>query len=145
MGGIATIPFMDIRGKSLPSTLRGRFFGHRQFWGGIFAVGAGSLAAVVLSHKETLFPKNLALLFLFAFVRNFLLDIAPAKNRPTYVGVNGSLTVIVASFPLTGGVVVQNISYGFLFMLTFVIVFIGFILSLQLKESRATANEKIIS
>jgi len=75
----------------------------------------------------------------------FLLDIAPAKKRPTYVGVSGSLTIIVAFFPLIGGVVVQNISYKFLFVLTFVIVFIGFILSLQLKEPKATANEKIIS
>jgi len=298
MGGIATIPFMDIWGKSLPSTLRGRFFGYRQFWGGIFAIGTSSLAATVLSNKEILFPKNFALLFLFAFIlisisylalgsvkepveevykerlafreflskacavlksdsnyrrflyvqilggagalslpfyilyakdilkiklgmvgilllaqmvgsvlsnliwgyladfagsrkviqistlvgfmapliafgispsqprmflillfvltgffiagRNigkskFLLDIAPAKKRPTYVGVNGSLTVIVGFFPLIGGVIVQNISYGFLFMLTLVIVLIGFMLSLQLKESRATADEKIIS
>ncbi len=298
MGGIATIPFMDIWGKSLPSTLRGRFFGHRQFWGGVFAIATGSLAAAVLSHKEILFPKNFALLFLFAFVlisisyvalgsvkepveevykqrlafreflskafgilksdsnyrrflyvqilggasalalpfyilyakdilniklamvgilllaqmigsvlsnliwgyladfagsrrviqistlvgfiaplitfgispsqprmllvllfvltgffiggrsigtSNFLLDIAPAKNRPTYVGINGSLTVIVASFPLIGGIVVQSTSYSFLFILTFVIVFIGFILSLQLKKATITENEKIIS
>jgi len=74
----------------------------------------------------------------------FLLDIAPAKKRPTYIGISGSLTIIVAFFPLIGGVVVQNISYGFLFMLIFVIVLIGFMLSLQLKESRATASEKII-
>jgi len=297
MGGIATIPFMDIWGKSLPSTSRGRFFGYRQFWGGIVSIGTGSLAAAVLGNKAILFPKNFALLFLFAFafisisylalgsvkepveevykdrlafreflskvftilksdsnyrrflyvqilggagalalpfyilygkdilkiklamvgilllaqmvgsilsnliwgyladfagskkviqistlvgfitpliafgispsrprlflvllfvftgffiagrrigISNFLLDIAPAKNRPTYVGVNGSLSIIVAFFPLIGGVIVQNMSYDFLFILTFVIVFIGFVLSLQLKESSATANEKII-
>jgi len=298
MGGIATIPFMDIWGKSLPSTLRGRFFGYRQFWGGVFAIGTGSLAAAVLSNKQILFPVNFALLFLFAFIlisisyialssvkepveevyknhlafreflgkafatirydsnyrkfltvqilaggsalalpfyvlyakdilkiklgmvgillsaqmlgsvlsnliwghlsdsigsrrviqistfvglivplialgispsqstillvlvfiltgffiagrnigkNNFLLDIASPKNRPTYISLNGSLTVIVAFFPLIGGVVVQNISYGFLFMLTFVIVLIGFMLSLQLKEPRTAANGKTIS
>jgi len=41
MGGIAVIPFMDIWGKAIPSTLRGRFFGHRQLWGGILAIGSG--------------------------------------------------------------------------------------------------------
>ena len=297
MGGIATIPFMDIWGKSLPSTLRGRFFGHRQFWGGIVAIGTGSLAAAVLSQKHIPFPKNFSLLFLLAFVlisisyvalgsvkepveevykerlafrefltkafgilksdsnyrrflyvqilsgagalalpfyilyakdilkiklgmvgilllaqmvgsvlsnliwgyladfagsrkviqissfvgfmapliafgispsqpksfllllfvltgffitgrqiakSNFLLDIARAKKRPTYVAISGSVSIIVACFPLIGGIIVQNISYGFLFIITFVIVLVGFMLSLQLKESRATASEEII-
>ena len=40
-GGVAVIPFTDIWGKALPATLRGRFFGHRQLWGGLMAVGAG--------------------------------------------------------------------------------------------------------
>jgi len=298
MGGIATIPFMDVWGKSLRPALRGRFFGYRQFGGGIFAVGAGSLAAAVLSNEKILFPKNFALLFLFAFIlisisylalgsvkepveevykeqlvfrdflskvlailkydsnyrkflyvqilsgasamalpfyilyaknilhikfgmvgillsaqmaggvlsnliwgyladfagsrrviqistlvglavpliafgillsqsrmllvllfvltgffiagrsigtSNFLLDAAPTKNRPTYVSLNGSLTILVACFPLIGGVIVQNISYYFLFMATFITVLIGFILSLQLKEPRTAANGKIIS
>ena len=30
MGGVASVPFYDIWGKALPSTMRGRFFGHRQ-------------------------------------------------------------------------------------------------------------------
>ena len=60
MGGVATIPFYDIWGKALPSTVRGRFFGHRQFWGGILAVqilgGAGALALpfYVLYAKDIL-------------------------------------------------------------------------------------------
>ncbi len=35
MGGIAVVPFQDIWGKAIPSTLRGRFFGYLQFFGGI--------------------------------------------------------------------------------------------------------------
>ena len=298
MGGVATVPFMDIWGKSLRPTLRGRFFGYRQFWGGIFAIGTGSLAVAILSNKEILFPTNFALLFLFAFIlisisyvalgsvkepaeqvykkcltfreflnkaivilrsdsnyrrflyveifvggsalalpfyilyardileialgmvgilllaqvvgsvlsnlvwgylvdfagsrrgiqistliglaiplmalgispsqpsmflvmlffsigfflsgksiaaNNFLLDIAPAKKRPTYIGINGSLSIIVGLFPLLGGVVIQNISYSFVFILTFVMVVIGFVLSLRLKESRVIGNGKTIS
>ena len=68
MGGVATIPFMDIWGKAIPSTLRGRFFGHRQLWGGIFAVGSGYIARVILGSKKLHFPENYALLFLLAFV-----------------------------------------------------------------------------
>jgi len=68
MGGVATIPFMDIWGKAIPPTLRGRFFGHRQFWGGIFAVGSGYVARAVLGSKKLHFPENYALLFLFAFI-----------------------------------------------------------------------------
>ncbi len=40
MGGIANILFMDIWGKAIPSHLRGRFFGYRQIFGGLLAVGA---------------------------------------------------------------------------------------------------------
>jgi len=293
MGGVATIPFMDIWGKSLPSAVRGRFFGYRQFWGGIFAVAAGSIAAAVLSKKEIIFPDNFALLFLFTFVfisisyialgsvkepveqvykhrltfreflskalvilssdanfraflyvqvltgasalalpfyilyakdvlkiklamvgilllarmvgsilsnliwgyladlagsrrviqisslvglaapllafwippaqsriylvilfvltgffiagrgigaNKFLLDIAPSKNRLAYVGINGSITVAVTVMPLLGGVVVQNLSYNFLFVLTFMIVLAGCVLSLQLKDLKASAK-----
>jgi len=41
MGCVASIPFYDIWSKALPPTLWGRFFGHRQFWGGILAAGSG--------------------------------------------------------------------------------------------------------
>jgi len=50
MGGIATIPFMDIWGKSLPSTLRGRFL-YVQILGG---AGALSLPFYILYAKDIL-------------------------------------------------------------------------------------------
>jgi len=49
-GGVANIPFMDIWGKALPATLRGRFFGHRQLWGGLMAVGAGYVVKRMLGN-----------------------------------------------------------------------------------------------
>jgi len=39
MGGVVSIPFYDIWGKALSPTVRGRFFSHRQFWGGILGEG----------------------------------------------------------------------------------------------------------
>lgn len=48
MGGIAAVPFFDIWGRSLPSNLRGRFFGYRQLWGGVLAVGSGLIVKNIL-------------------------------------------------------------------------------------------------
>jgi len=67
-GGVATIPFTDIWGKALPARLRGRFFGHRQLWGGLMAIGAGFGVKVILGNPDISFPKNYAFLFLLSFV-----------------------------------------------------------------------------
>jgi len=66
-GGVAVIPFMDIWGKALPATLRGRFFGHRQLWGGLMAVGAGYVVKRILGDSGLSFPRNYGLLFLLSF------------------------------------------------------------------------------
>jgi hypothetical protein len=66
-GGVAAIPFMDIWAKALPATLRGRFFGHRQLWGGLLAVGAGYVVKRILGNPEISFPRNYGLLFLLSF------------------------------------------------------------------------------
>lgn len=298
MGGVAVIPFMDIWGKAIPSTLRGRFFGHRQLWGGIAAIGSGFIVKAVLGNKGISFSDKFALIFLLTFfllsisylalasvkepveevyknqlsfrrflvkafkilkfdsnyrnfllvqilsgsnalalpfyvlyarnsigVRlgmigiflsaqmlgsilsnplwgylsdfvgnrrviqmstflglvvplialvitsrlsllfillfivegffmagrnigntNFLLDMAPPKDRPTYVSLNGTLTFPVSLFPLIGGIIIQYVSYNFLFMITSSVIFIGFVLSLKLIEPRkGSINGKTIS
>jgi Na+/melibiose symporter-like transporter len=66
-GGVANIPFTDIWGKALPATLRGRFFGHRQLWGGLMAVAAGYVVKRVLGNPGIPFPQNYAYLFLLSF------------------------------------------------------------------------------
>lgn len=67
-GGVATIPFTDLWGKALPTTLRGRFFGHRQLWGGLMAIGAGLCVKKILANPNISFPKNYSFLFLLSFV-----------------------------------------------------------------------------
>ena len=67
MGGIAAVSFYDIWGKSLPSQLRGRFFGHRQLWGGVLAIGSGFVAKLILGNSKIVFPLNFVLLFLLTF------------------------------------------------------------------------------
>jgi len=66
-GGAASIPFTDIWGKALPTTLRGRFFGHRQLWGSLMAIGAGYAVKRILGNTEIPFPKNYGFLFLLSF------------------------------------------------------------------------------
>jgi len=67
-GGVASIPFTDIWGKALPATLRGRFFGYRQLWGGVMGVGAGYVVKHILGNPDISFPRNYAFLFLLSFV-----------------------------------------------------------------------------
>ncbi len=67
-GGVASIPFNDIWAKTLPATLRGRFFGHRQLWGGLMALGAAFVVKRVLGNPDLTFPNNYGILFLLSFI-----------------------------------------------------------------------------
>lgn len=295
MAGIGVVPFYDIWAKAIPSTLRGRFFGHRQLWGGLLAIGSGLIAKAVLGNERIPFPNNYAILFSLAFVflsiayvslasvkepveevhknrlsfgdflwkafqilksdhnfrhflfvqilvgasalalpfyvlyarevlnvrlemvglflsaqmlgsvlsnvlwahlsdfvgnrrvvqvsafvsvlipaialttrggfsvlfilvfvlagsfiagrrigrTNFLLDAAPPKDRPVYIGLNGTLSLPVMIFPLLGGMIVQHLSYVFLFGVALSVVLVGFVLSLGLKEPRKEGTSGI--
>ena len=67
---------------------------------------------------------------------NYLLEIAPSRNRPTYIGLSNTLVAPTALFPLIGGVIIQYASFVTLFVLTALLISIGFLLSLKLQESR---------
>ncbi len=64
---------------------------------------------------------------------NCLVDLAPAAQRPTYVGVNGSLSALSLLFPLTGGVLVEVLGYGWTFGLTALMGIIPIVLSLRMR------------
>lgn len=67
---------------------------------------------------------------------NFILDIATPKDRPTYISLDGTFILPVTLFPLIGGIIVQYISYKFLFIITMLTVLASFILSFKLKNPR---------
>lgn len=294
MGGIAAVPFFDIWGKSLPSNLRGRFFGYRQLWGGVLAIGSGLIVKNILGNNTIEFPYNFALLFSLVFIflsisyialgsvkeptekvyknqlpfkdflkkaflivkknsnckkfimveiligaggmalpfyvlylkdilgikletvgmllsaqmlgsvlsnilwahlsdfvgnkkviqistfaglmvpivalmtqfknelsylllfaiigffiagrtigkTNYVLDIAPSRDRPIYISLTGTLLFPVSLFPLIGGLIVQYISYNMLFIITGIPILLGFILSFNLKEPRNIKIDK---
>lgn len=66
-GGVANVPFNGIWGKTIPARLRGRFWAHRQLWGGLLAIGSSFAVKAVLASSIR-FPRNYALLFLFSFI-----------------------------------------------------------------------------
>jgi len=69
---------------------------------------------------------------------NYLLDIAPSKERPKFISLTGTLLFPVSLFPLLGGIIIHYFSYQILFFATIIVVILGFILSLSLSEPRNT-------
>jgi len=67
---------------------------------------------------------------------NFLLDIAPPKDRPTYISLKGTLALPIVIFPLIGGIIAQYFSCLALFLVTGLLAGGGFILSCALAEPR---------
>ncbi len=101
----------------------------------------------------TQFKNELLYLLLFAIIgffiagrtignTNYLLDIAPSKDRPIYISLTGTLLFPVSLFPLIGGLIVQYISYNMLFIITGIPILLGFILSFNLKEPRNIKIDK---
>jgi len=67
---------------------------------------------------------------------NFLLDIAPPKERPTYISLKGTLALPIVIFPFIGGIIGQYFSYPVLFAVTGLLAGTGFVLSFTLTEPR---------
>src|SRR5712692_6351162 len=63
---VATVPWFDIMGKSVPPTRRGRVMGSAQVIAGLLAIGAGQIVKVILSPAGPPFPLNYALCFAIA-------------------------------------------------------------------------------
>ena len=62
--GIAGLPYMDIVAKTIPSKIRGSYFGTRLFLGGLLATFCGYLVKEILLTFS--FPLNYGFLFLIA-------------------------------------------------------------------------------
>ncbi len=62
--GFSIVPWTEIIGKSVPETIRGRFFGAMQTVSSLAALVAPVLVSKVLSLRSLEFPRNYALLLL---------------------------------------------------------------------------------
>ena len=74
---------------------------------------------------------------------NFLLDISPAKDRPTYISIKGTLALPIVLYPLIGGIIAQYFSYETLFLITGLLAGGGFIASCTLKEPRRGTHKEV--
>jgi MFS family permease len=89
-------------------------------------MAAGGVIPVVALLVQPLGPGAFVLLFvLIGFVisgRNigfepWLLSIAPAEERTTYLGVRGSLSLLIAFLPLAGGLFIRYAGYELTFLM----------------------------
>jgi MFS family permease len=71
---------------------------------------------------------------------NYLLEIAPADRRPTYVGLANTLGGAVMFVPMLGGWLLQATSYSVLFGATAILLATGFVLSLGLRADHRRPN-----
>jgi len=66
-GGIAAIPYFNMIAHAIPAERRGKFWGTKQFLGGLFAIAAGYLVKLILSSERMEFPQNYSMLFFVTF------------------------------------------------------------------------------
>lgn len=71
---------------------------------------------------------------------NFILEIAPPGQRPTYMGLTNTLAGITVAIPLVGGFILQYTSYTPLFLLAATGTLAGAVLSLTLPNPRSVAE-----
>jgi MFS family permease len=72
---------------------------------------------------------------------NYVLEIAPPGQRPTYMGLTNTITGLLIAVPLVGGLLLQMTSYPVLFALTAIGTLGGALLSLRLPNPRKEKSE----
>ncbi len=71
---------------------------------------------------------------------NFVLEIAPPSQRPTYMGLTNTLAGVMVLIPLVGGFILERTSYPVLFVLAAIGTLAGATLALTLPNPRPTAE-----
>jgi len=69
----------------------------------------------------------------------YLLDIAPEKQRSCYLGIRGTLSLLIIILPLLGGLFIELLGYFFTFVLVSLIMFISLFL-LRVKNVEKPKN-----
>jgi MFS family permease len=72
---------------------------------------------------------------------NYTLEIAPATERPTYMGLANTLAGVLAAMPLLGGWILEHTSYVFLFGLTGAALLPALYLAARLPKPRVVVVE----
>lgn len=102
--GMVGVPWHDICARTIPHTLRGRFFGAMQLAGGILGLAAGELVRRTLADPNLPFPHNYGRLFFFLAAGMMLSTVGVfliREPRGAATGEAQSLPRIVRSIPST--------------------------------------------
>jgi len=102
-------------------------------------IGSGTLAAILCGY--TFFVLGLVGSSFMLGHLNYVLDLAPAGQRPIYVGLLNTLGGAIVVLPPLGGLLLQYTSYPVLFALTAAFVLLGHILSWRLPSVRKREGE----
>jgi len=122
-----------------------QFMGLCQFLAPMIALLAGPLAAAGPQVLTALF----ALVFLFLGIGegstmlgalNYVLEIAPPPDRPSYIGLTNSIAGVIILYPIVGGWIATRWGYEAVFALTAGIVLVGGLLALGLPSARTAAS-----
>lgn len=70
----------------------------------------------------------------------YTLKVIPEKERPVYLGIQGSLNVLIVVVPFLGGVLIHLVGYYPVFVLTTVVMGIAFLLLTQSKSAPRTEH-----
>jgi len=62
---------------------------------------------------------------------NLILEIAPESRRPVYVAIHSTITSIGLFFAIPGGYILQSFTYEVLYIVTIIILTIGYIITLK--------------
>ncbi|TEU03835.1 MFS transporter [Candidatus Aerophobetes bacterium] len=103
----------------------------------------------IILYKMAIFPELLLTIYTIVFVlvgmnlnglfigqNNLLLEIAPAGERATYIGVANTAIGLVSLLSLLGGYIIERTSYTVLFFLSLILVLTGIFLAFSIVEPR---------
>jgi MFS family permease len=71
---------------------------------------------------------------------NYLMEIAPADMRPSYVGLGNTIMGVLTLAPTVGGWLLETTSYTVLFSIAGVLGFLGFLMALRLGPATVSAT-----
>ena len=111
----------------------------------------GALIPILSLLMGSLGPYYFSIIFvLVGFIRSgrvvgfdpYLLDIAPEKQRTCYLGIRGTLSLLIIVLPLFGGMLIELIGYSFTFGIVSLVMFISLFL-LRRSENVEKPNSNI--
>jgi MFS family permease len=97
----------------------------------------GTLPIIAILLKPLGLSAYMILFLLIGFIGSgrgigfdlYFLEIAPDVNRPLYLGIRGSLNVLVAFLPLAGGIFIKYFGFYMTFIMVSAVMYTAFLLS----------------